>query len=287
MAEKRPALGKGLRALIPEAPERQGPGPTEVAISLLHPNKQQPRLSMDSDGLDELAASIRKNGVIQPILVRRVGASYQIIAGERRWRASQRAGLETVPIIVRDVPEDGQLLELALIENIQRENLNPLDEALAYQRLHEEFGLTHDQVASAVGKDRSTIANSIRILRLPDSVRVHLATGVLSPGHARALLALSRPETQTQVAGDIVAKTLSVRQAEALVRRLNAEAGPATSGGEPAVPDVHTKAAEEKLRFALGTRVRIVRRGERGRIEIDFGSEAELIRLYEHLTARG
>lgn len=286
MAEKRPALGKGLSALIPDAPERQpGSSPTEVEISLLHPNRQQPRLSMDNDGLDELAESIRKNGVIQPILVRRMGpSSYQIIAGERRWRASQRAGLEKVPVIVRDVAEDEQVLELALIENIQRENLNPVDEALAYQRLHEDFGLTQDQVAAAVGKDRSTIANAIRLLRLPDGVRTHLAAGALSAGHARALLTLASADAQQTVADDIVTKALSVRQAEALVRRLNE--GPPPAAAPPPTTDVHTKAAEEKLKFTLGTRVRIVRKGAGGRIEIDFTSEAELIRLYEQLTAR-
>ena len=171
MIERRPALGKGLSALIPDAPEPVRAGVTEVDIDLLSPNEQQPRLQIDDTKLDELAQSIKANGIIQPIVVRRIGSAYRIIAGERRWRAAQRAGLHRVPVVVREVPDgsDKQLLELALIENIQRENLNPVDEAAAYQRLTDEFHLTQDQVAAAVGKDRSSVANFMRLLRLPDS----------------------------------------------------------------------------------------------------------------------
>ena len=160
MSEKRSALGKGLSALIPDAPEPTRQGPVEIDIDLLAPNEKQPRVQMDDSKLEELAQSIKENGVIQPILVQKIGDLYRIIAGERRWRAAQRAGLQRVPVIVRDVsPGDKQLLELALIENLQRENLNPVDEALAYQRLAEEFSLTQDQIAAAVGKDRSSVAN--------------------------------------------------------------------------------------------------------------------------------
>jgi ParB family chromosome partitioning protein len=287
MSDKRPALGKGLSALIPDAPEpRQGA--MEVDIDLLAPNLQQPRVQMDDAKLAELAESIRANGVIQPILVRRTGATYQIIAGERRWRAAQIAGLLKVPVVLRDVPDgaEQQLLELALVENIQRENLNPVDEAVAYQRLIDQFALTQEQVAAAVGKDRSSVANYLRLLRLPEEVRGDLAGGALSMGHARALLALPDPAVQRQTAREVISRALSVRETESLVRRLSSP--PASRPATPTVreSDVHTRAAEDRMRFALGTKVRIVRRGQGGNIEIQFTSEAELNRLYEYLTNR-
>ncbi len=288
MIERRPALGKGLSALIPDAPEVPRQGAIEVDIDLLTPNEQQPRLSMEDSKLGELAASIRANGIIQPILVRRTGHTYRIIAGERRWRAAQQAGLLRVPVVIRDVPEGSErhLLELALVENIQRENLNPVDEALAYQRLAEEFGLTQDQIAAAVGKDRSSVANFLRLLRLPEEVRGALAAGALSMGHARALLALPDEVAQRQAARTVVSGMLSVRDTEALVKKLAApprteRAGQAAGGPSS---DLHTRAAEDRIRFALGAKARIVRRGSGGMIEIDFGSEGELNRLYEYLT---
>ena len=192
MIERRPALGKGLSALIPDVPTPPREGAIEVDIDLLAPSDHQPRLMLDDDKLGELAESINANGIIQPILVRRTGGTYRIIAGERRWRAAQQAGLLRVPVVIRAVPEgaERQLLELALVENLQREDLNPVDEALAYQRLADDFGLTQEQIAAAVGKDRTSVANYLRLLRLPDEVRGDLASGVLSMGHARALLAL-------------------------------------------------------------------------------------------------
>jgi ParB family chromosome partitioning protein len=287
MIERRPALGKGLSALIPDAPDPPRSGPMEVDIDLLAPSDQQPRLMIDDAKLDELAASIKANGIIQPILVRRTGSAYRIIAGERRWRAAQRAGLLKVPVLVRNVPEgsERQLLELALVENLQREDLNPVDEALAYQRLADEFGMTQDQIAAAVGKDRTSVANYVRLLRLPEEVRGDLSSGALSMGHARALLALADPAAQRQAAREVISRALSVRETEALVKKM---AAPATGRAvPPARPpaDVHTRAAEDRLRFSLGTKVRIVRRGEGGTIEIDFVSESELNRLYEQLAA--
>ena len=288
MLERRPALGKGLSALIPDVPEPVRPGVLEVDVDRLSPNDHQPRLQMDDAKLDELAASIKTNGVIQPILVRRSGERYQIIAGERRWRAAQRAGLRTVPVVVREVSAgDKQVLELALIENLQREGLNPVDEALAYQRLASEFSLTQDQIAAAVGKDRSSVANFIRLLKLPDEVRGDLASGALSTGHARALLALNDPAAQRQGAREVIARGLSVRETEALVKRM--AAAPAATSPRPATEpakDVHTRAAEDRMRFALGAKVRISRRGKGGRIEIDFGSEDELNRLFEFIVDR-
>jgi ParB family chromosome partitioning protein len=286
MIERRPALGKGLSALIPEAPEPPRHGVLEVDVDLLAPSDQQPRLLIEDAKLEELAQSIRTNGIIQPILVRRTGRAYRIIAGERRWRAAQRAGLLKVPVIIREMPEgaERQLLELALVENLQRENLNPVDEALAYQRLAEEFGLTQDQIAAAVGKDRASVANYIRLLRLPQEVRGDLASGTLSMGHARALLALPDATAQRQAAREVISRSLSVRDTESLVRRLADPAPAARSVPAPAAPDVHTRAAEDRLRFALGTKVRILRRATGGTIEIQFGSEAELHRIYEYLT---
>jgi ParB family transcriptional regulator, chromosome partitioning protein len=289
MLERRPALGKGLSALIPDAPEPIRSGSMEVDIDLLSPNEQQPRLTMDEARLDELAQSIKSKGIIQPILVRRDGAAYRIIAGERRWRAAQRAGLRKVPVVVRDVAQDDkQLLELALIENLQRENLNPVDEALAYQRLAEDFSLTQDQIAAAVGKDRSSVANFIRLLRLPEEVRGDLATGALSTGHARALLPLPDATAQRHAAREVISRGLSVREAEALVKKLLAQgtAAAAPTPSKESAKDVHTRAAEDRLRFALGSKVRIIRRGQGGRIEVDFGSEAELNRIYEYMTSQ-
>jgi ParB family chromosome partitioning protein len=297
MSQRRAALGKGLSALIPDAPELPRHGTMEVDIDLLAPNDQQPRLQLDDERLAELAESIKVNGIIQPILVRRTGGTYRIIAGERRWRASQRAGLLKVPVVIRDVPEgsERQLLELALVENLQREDLNPVDEALAYQRLADDFGLTQEQIAAAVGKDRTSVANYLRLLRLPEEVRGDLASGALSMGHARALLALPDAPTQRQAARDVISKTLSVRDTEALVKKVTALPDPARTELPSPPADVHTKAAEDRLRFALGTKVQIVRRDSRrkgkaeqagggGRIEITFGSESELQRLFEQLT---
>jgi ParB family transcriptional regulator, chromosome partitioning protein len=296
MLDKRPALGKGLSALIPDAPEPARGGPIEVDLDRLMPNDDQPRLAMDEGKLDELARSIKANGIIQPILVRKAGDGYRIIAGERRWRAAQRAGLLKVPVVVREVPEEShkQLLELALIENIQREDLNPVEEASAYQRLAEEFQLTQEQIASAVGKDRSSVANYLRLLKLPEEVRADLASGALSMGHARALIALSDPAAQRHAAREVIARGLSVRDTEVMVKKLAAspKARNAPAAGEPGVGpqeprvDVHTRAAEDRMRFALGTKVRIARRGQGGTIEIDFGSEAELNRIYEYITER-
>ena len=283
--EKRPALGKGLSALIPDAPEPRVPS-VEVDIDRLSPNDFQPRGHMDDRRLDELTQSIKANGVIQPIVVRKVGDRFHIIAGERRWRAAKRAGLLRVPIAVRDVApgQEQSLLQMALVENIQREDLNPLEEALAYRRLADEFQLRQEDIAAAVGKDRASVANYLRLLRLPDEVRNEIAAGRLTMGHARALLALPDEADQRRTARDVIARGLSVRETESLVKKIAEAQAPAAEPAPPKPIDVHTRAAEERLRLLLGTRVRIVRQGPRGRIEIDFGSEDELIRIYEQLT---
>lgn len=282
MADKRPALGRGLSALIPDAPAAPASTErtTEVDIDLLRPNRAQPRTAIDDTRIEELARSIKANGVIQPIVVRKAEQGFEIIAGERRWRASQRAGLLKVPVVVRDVPDD-RLLAVALIENIQREDLNPIEEAQAYRRLADDYHLTQDQIAESVGKDRSSVANFMRLLKLPLEIRENLGAGALSMGHARALLAIPDENAQLHIAREVVSRSLSVRETEAMAKKA---AEPAKPREEPPQKDVHTRAAEEKLKFALGTRVRIVRRGKAGRIEIDFQNEHELQRLYEHLT---
>ncbi len=280
MVEKRPALGKGLSALIPDAPEPRS-ATLEIDIDLISPSRVQPRTHVDPAGIENLARSIRANGIIQPIIVRREGLGYEIIAGERRWRAAQHAGLLRVPVVVKDVPpgQEEKLLEMALVENLQREDLNPIEQALAYRRLGDEYELTQEQIADALGRDRSSVANTIRLLRLPMAVRDHVASGTLSMGHARALLGLEHEAAILKAAADIVARRLSVRETEALVKRVIAP----PPKKEPKT-DVHTRAAEQELRLALGAPVRIVRRRKGGRIEIDFKSEDELQRLYEWLT---
>lgn len=284
--EKRPALGKGLSALIPDAPEPVKSGPTEVDVDLISPNEYQPRVRQDDSRLDELAQSIKANGVIQPIVVRKVEGGYRIIAGERRWRAAQRAGLLRVPVYVKEVAagKDAQLLEMALVENIQREDLNPIDEAAAYEKLSTDFKMTQEEIAAAVGKDRSSVANHLRLLKLPHEVRAEVAGGRLSMGHARALLAVADEAGQRQVAREVIAQNLSVRETETLVKRLGQPAPAARAAAAAAATnDVNTRAAEERLRLTLGTRVRIVRRGKGGKIEVDFTNEDELQRLFERL----
>jgi ParB family chromosome partitioning protein len=282
MADKRPALGRGLSALIPDSPTPVASAADrslEIDTDLLRPNKFQPRTHVDDDRIEELSRSIRANGIIQPIVARKVEQGYEIIAGERRWRAAQRAGLLKVPVVVRDIPED-RLLAVALIENIQREDLNAIEEAVAYRRLSDEFHLTQEQIADAVGKDRSSIANYVRLLRLPQEVRANVASNTLSMGHARALLALTDEASQLRVARDVVSRGLSVRETEAIVKK----AASPDEKKPKKTADVHTRAAEEKLKMALGTRTRIVRKGKGGKIEIDFVNEDELHRLYERLV---
>ena len=282
MPDRRPALGRGLSALIPDVPQpaARTDAPVEVDLDLIEPNRHQPRRIMDDAKLEELAQSIRGSGIIQPIVVRRQGeGAYEIVAGERRWRAAQRAGLLKVPVVIRDVPDDKRL-ELALIENVQREDLNPIEEARAYRRLADEFGLTQEAIARAVGKERATVANYQRLLSLATEVQADVATGALSMGHARALVALPDAAAQRRAAQDVRARGLSVRETELLVKRRLAPPAPPLPGADP-----HTKAAAERLRVALGTSVEIVRRRRGGRIQIHFRSEDELQRLFEHLTA--
>ena len=294
--EKRPALGKGLSALIPDAADALSTprSSLDVDIDLLEPNHYQPRGHMDEERLEDLAKSIRASGVIQPIVVRKLANAgtgrdrYQIIAGERRWRAAQRAHLSTVPIVIKQIAsgDKQQLLEMALIENIQREDLNPIDAAAGYQRLVDEFHLRQEDIAAKVGKDRATVANYLRLLKLPDEVRANVASGALSMGHARALVALTNEADQRRLARDVVSRGLSVRETEALVKREIGGKSPESDTKAAPKKDVHTRAAEDRLRLSLGTPVEITRRGKGGTIAIAFTNETELQRLYEYLTER-
>jgi ParB family chromosome partitioning protein len=277
---KRPALGKGIGALISSATQEGRHKYFLCPVEELRPHARQPRKSFDDAKMAELVASIREKGVIQPLVVRNAGDHYQIIAGERRWRAAQRAGLKDVPVVIQDVSEDWAL-EMALIENIQREDLNPIEEAEAYRHLMASFDLSQDEVAKRVGKDRSTVANALRLLRLPRSVQQDVMVGRLSMGHARALLPLEGGVRLQEARDQVVKKQLSVRQTEELVKRFKSAAP--VVGLRPAVnPELVEMAAS--LQRRLGTQVKILpkgRAGAGGKIEIAYYSAEELERLLE------
>lgn len=286
--QPRKALGKGLSALLPAnkpatqatpSSYAQPTGALQLPIEHIDPNPLQPRTTFQADRLAELAQSIRENGVIQPLVVRRVGDRYQLVAGERRWRAARLAGLSTVPVVVQDFAEK-RLMEVALIENIQREDLNPIEVAHAFDRLNKEFSLSHEDIARRTGKDRTTVTNMLRLLKLPGDVQILLAEHRLSMGHARAILGLPTPELQIQVAEKASSEGMSVRQVERLVQRMSEPREPKTP--EQVAQDPNVRAAIEQLERVLGTRVRIVEKSEqRGRIEIDYYSMEDLTRIYE------
>jgi ParB family chromosome partitioning protein len=281
----RKALGRGLEALIPgagKAPavpstDRHDLSDRELPIDTISRNPRQPRTTFDEAALDELAASIRVQGVIQPLLVRPRGdGAYELVAGERRLRAAERAGLRTVPVVIREMSDD-ESLEIALIENLQRADLSPLEEAAAYERLMHDFGLTQEEVAERVGKSRPAIANTLRLLRLPDPIKQELARGRLTAGHARVLLSIDDADAQLRTARQIVARQMSVRDTEKLAPSSRRVAEPPR--------DPHRHALERDLSAALGTRVRIHPRGRGGRIEIEYYSLAELQGLADRLLA--
>jgi ParB family chromosome partitioning protein len=282
--KERRGLGRGLEALIPAAEEPTG-GVLEVPVGAISPNPMQPRSGMDQEALAELAASVREHGLIQPLIVTQQGPEqYQLIAGERRWQAARLAGLATVPVIVKEATPQ-QVLELALVENIQRADLNPLEEAAAFQQLVEGFGLTQEQVAQRVGKSRVAVTNTLRLLRLPAEARQALAAGTIHEGHARALLALPTPEAQTSALRVVVKRALSVRQTEELVRRLLA---PARIERTKAPLPPETAALEDRFRQSLGTKVDLHRsRKGAGRLVIHFYSEEELQAIYEAIVGEG
>ncbi len=258
----------------------------EIDIDLIEPSPAQPRTHFDEERLEELAQSIRSNGIVQPLLVRRRGAHYQLVAGERRWRAAQRAGLQRVPAVVRAIPDD-KLLELALIENIQRQELNAIEEAHAYKRLIETLGLTQETVAQRVGRDRSFVTNYLRLLRLPEDIQRLVEEEKLSMGHARALLGVDDEDIQRRVARNIMDQSLSVRETERAIKRIIAGASPATATlPPPKRDDANIRAAENKLRRRLGTQVRVLpsQTGAGGKIEIEYYTDSDLDRLYQLLN---
>jgi ParB family transcriptional regulator, chromosome partitioning protein len=273
----RQALGKGLGALIPDRaqPEQdRKPSLQTCGIEEIRPNPRQPRKRFDELRIEELAESVRQKGILQPLLVRRQGDGFELIAGERRWRAAQKAGIKEVPIIVRDAPEP-EVLELSLIENIQRENLNAIEEGEAYKALIEQFHLTQEEVSQKVGKDRTTVTNTLRLLRLPQEIKDALVDGLISMGHARAFLALEVPDKQRLALRRVLAEGLSVRQTENLIKRLRLKerSAPAKKNDDWRHP------LAEELQTLLGTRVNILSKGKKGRIEIEFYSLDELDRI--------
>ncbi|HEU4710789.1 MAG TPA: ParB/RepB/Spo0J family partition protein [Pyrinomonadaceae bacterium] len=280
----RKALGRGLGALLStDSTVDLGAEPSEVDLNSITPGPMQPRTSFDEAALDRLADSIKTHGVVQPLLVRRRGEGFELIAGERRWRAAKMAGLGRVPILVRDVP-DKDLLEIALIENIQREDLNPIEEAQAYKRLIENVGLTQEALATRVGRDRSYITNYLRLLRLPDDLQQLVKDGQLSTGHARTILGVSQEDLQRKLARQVIEQGLSVRATEQLVQQAATDRPPRAPRVQQAV-DPNIRAAETKLRRALGTQVRIIQLGTEGhgRVEISFYNTRDLDRIYELL----
>jgi ParB family transcriptional regulator, chromosome partitioning protein len=296
-AEKqRKALGKGLSALLPgrssgqastaTAPAPAAPSalpPSSLPIEAIQPNPMQPRVVFQPERLEELAASIRANGIIQPLIVRRHEAQFQLVAGERRWRAAKLAGLKEVPVVIQEIA-DPLLLEIALVENIQREDLNAIETARAYERLGRDLGLSQEEIGRRTGKDRTSITNALRLLKLPSEVQLLLAEHRLSMGHARAILGLPAAEQQIEVAEKAAAQGLSVRQVEALVQSLTSDRTRTADKKEKTL-DPNVRAAIEEMERALGTRVRIVEVSEqRGRIEIEYYSQTDLDRLFQQIT---
>jgi ParB family chromosome partitioning protein len=272
-------LGKGLSALIPTpVPESEGGAVQEIGVDEIRPNSLQPRQVFADDKLAEMAESIRAHGILQPVVVRSIVGGYELVAGERRWRAAQMAGVATIPAVVRELSE-AEMVEIALIENIQREDLNPLEEAEAFRVLISEYGLTQEQLSQRVGKSRSHIANLMRLLNLSPQVQEYVSRGTISMGHARALLALAKPEAQIAACEEILNKGLSVRQTEELLRRPVRQ----TPIRKRAAPDPWLRDLEANLEQTLSTKVRIRTSGEGGRIEIEYFSADELERLIELL----
>ncbi len=279
-------LGRGLGALIPSGVAEQVGGLAEIPISSIRPNPQQPRSHFDEEALAALAESIREVGVLQPVLVRAVDDDYELIAGERRWRAARRVGLQTIPAIVR-MADDAAMLQQAIIENVQREELNPLEEAAAFQQLIEDFSFTHDEVATRIGKSRATITNTLRLLQLPPSIQRFLRDGSLRMGHARALLGTPDRAFQEQLARRVVAEDLSVREVEEAIR--HREETPATRVVDTAEPKKALRPPgllelEELLGDYLETRVRITMGPRHGRVQIDFANLEDLERIYRAMT---
>jgi ParB family chromosome partitioning protein len=286
MASKK-GLGRGLQALIPEYQGEEPQGVETINIAYIHPNQYQPRKQFNEESLKELAESIKQNGIIQPIIVRKVASGYQIVAGERRWRAAKIAGLSEIPAIVKDF-DDLQVMEIALIENLQREDLNPIEEAKAYKALIEQFNLTQEEISKKIGKSRSVIANSIRLLNLDDRVQAMLVKGEITIGHAKVILSLPSKNLQYEAAKKVVTENLNVRETEDLVKNLLRKNGKSSQKGKSNRIDIHIKEIEDNLCSFLGTKVKISQRGKnRGIIQIEYYSEEDLTRIIEIIYGKG
>ena len=284
---KRRSLGKGLDSLIPKNLETESGGYQMVSTNLLRPNPSQPRKQFEQSALEELAESIKENGVIQPLIVRREDSGFEIVAGERRWRAAKIAKLEKLPVVIRTAT-DQDVAELTLIENIQREDLNPIEEAEAYEKLTERFGLTHEEIAKKTGKNRSVITNQLRLLKLSEKAKEALVSSAITAGHARALLAASSPEQMDSLLGEVLKKDLTVRGTEALVKKKNRSAQPPPEFTSGAVEeDIFTKELTEELAGKFSTKVRIKSSKNKGKIEIEYYSAEELERIVGILLSRG
>ena len=292
MNEKKRGLGRGLNALINTGPDIEVKEKSKdnsdnkevfVNISLVEPNRNQPRKEFDKEALSELAASIKQYGILQPIMVQKNGDMYEIIAGERRWRAAKEAGLKEVPVIVRDYDKQ-KIMEISIIENIQRENLNPIEEAMAYQCLMEEYGLKHDELADKVSKNRSTITNSMRLLRLSENIQQMIIDGKISTGHAKVLLSVENKEEQEKIAAELISRSLSVRELEKLVKKY-IKPRKKKENKDTVDYSLFYKEYEDKLKDILGTKVQINTKDKnKGRIEIDYYSASELERIVELLN---
>jgi ParB family chromosome partitioning protein len=281
MATKRIALGKGLGALLPEFGQEESKTILTCGIEEILPNRSQPRKHFDESKLQELAESIKEKGILEPLIVRRMAEGYELIVGERRWRAAQKIGLKEVPVLVREV-EDRDALEISLIENLQREDLNPIEEAEAFKRLTEEFHISQAELSTRVGKDRTTITNAMRLLRLPPEVKNQLLQNRITSGHARAILSLETREKQKELCNLIVKRGLSVREAEALAKRWSKRKPRGTvSDQRKEELGSQMNSLQDSLRNHLGTRVRITQDGKKGKIEIEYYSHEDLERIVE------
>ncbi|MXZ49102.1 MAG: ParB/RepB/Spo0J family partition protein [Candidatus Dadabacteria bacterium] len=284
---KRQSLGRGLDSLIPKSLETESTGYQMVSTDLLKPNPSQPRKQFEQGALEELAESIKENGVIQPLIVRKINGGFEIVAGERRWRAAKIAKFEKLPVVIRTAT-DQDVAELTLIENIQREDLNPIEEAEAYEKLSERFGLTHDDIAKKTGKNRSVITNQLRLLKLSGKAKEALVSGAITTGHARALLAAASPEEMNSLLGEVLKKDLTVRRTEALVKKKSRDTErPAEPALNEVEEDIFTRELTEELSGKFSTKVKISRNKTKGKIEIEYYSPEELERIIGILLSRG
>lgn len=285
MATKRMALGKGLGALIPEFEEEGEKKFLYCGIEEVYPNRSQPRKHFDESKLQELAETIKEKGILDPLMVRKMGEGYELIAGERRWRAAQKAGLKEVPVIVREV-DDREVLEISLIENLQREDLNPIEKAEGFKRLIEEFQVSQEKISGRVGKDRTTVTNALRLLKLPPQVKNELVENRITQGHAMAILSLESRDKQKELCDLIIKKGLSVREAEALAKRWSEKRKGKAPEKKKGELESQIQSLQDTLRRHLGTKVRVISKGKRGKIEIEYYSREELERIIETIIGK-